>query len=437
MAVQVGYIDMPVVPPATPTQKVFAGLPWKPLAAQFWGAHQAADGIVDAFQAFSRGFATDAGDQVAIGEGCKSVGTRSFQTAGSSDWDPLNSHTIPGIYAFVQYEFENTPDAFVMIDSWDCFGWSFTILPISAAGSDPFRLYYIAYSSVTLERKAGAVLVPASGAGATVNCGFQPALIETQTAYNPTRSKYYRGGVKTASFQGFRAFNAYEFGSGPTPGNGGGFAGGTGAIDDLGITCAITGTGFTLSGVPPVDVIVQYLALNDTDPDAGFWAGSTAWPTSSDHVTGPGFQPNAVTALHSGGKNGDRFGRVGYGATDDTPDAGAIFGEVWTDNVADPTGFFGTGHDKRAQAQKTNGPVAFVYGEDETTLASQNVTFNTDGFTLSGSTLPDANAADLILTAVRCPGIGVPCPTVVSASANTHAHKRAQGVTSFRAETRP
>jgi hypothetical protein len=429
MAVAVGHIDVPAISAgAGPQTLVYNALPWKPQAVKMWGTSSepshTVDTYFDAWQAFSVGFATDDFTaQYAMIEGARSVGDHSFQNAGSSSWDDI-------LYGSIHTEYETTPDITVAIRSWDCFGWTFTVAPVGTAAKPAFRLYFIAYSGKTLSRKAGQVTVPASGAGATVTVGFEPQLIEFMSYYNPVRDKHWRGGAATPDFQGFETFHAYEFGSGVTPGNGGGYQNGTGMICDLGITVAsFDATGFTLAGVPPADLTFQYLALADPDASAGFWAGASSWPTvSTDYTTG--FQPEAVTALHTGGKNGDRLGRVGFGAVDKDGNAGAIFGQVFTGNPADPTGVFSTGDDHRGEATLTDSSLAILYQTDGSTLATQDVTFDTTKITLSGSD-PGSHPEHVLLTAVAT-SEPAHCVSVVSASRNTYAHKSAS-VTSLRA----
>ncbi len=146
-----------------------------------------------------------------------------------------------------------------------------------------------------------------------------------------------------------------------------------------------------------------------------------------------GFRPQAIACLHSGGKNGDRYARAGAGGVDSDANAGAIFTDYWTQLPADPTGLVGTNLDHRGRAHLTDASLAILYDESGTVLATQDVTAITDtGFSLSGSDLPDGNPQDVILIAYAEGSVPIHCVSVVSASANTHAHKRAS-VTSFRA----
>lgn len=410
MAVAVGAMDVPAVPGTGVQTLKVTSVPFKPLAVKLFGASaepEHSEGYFDEWQAFSLGFASDLDDpaEYALIEGSRSVGVHSFQNAGSSNWDDI-------LYASIHTEYATTPDIEIKIRSWDCFGWTFDLIPIS--GNTPaFRIYYVAYSGITLSRKTGAIVLPASGAGVDVELGFEPQIVEFLVFHNTVRDHFWRMGVATPDFQGFETFHAYEFGSGTVPGNGGGSDHGVGLISDLGGIVTFQPTGFRLDGVPPDDITIYYLALADPDPAAGFWAGSSAWPTTPTDFT-TGFQPQAVTALHTGGKNGDRLGRIGHGAKDDQGNSGAIFGQVFTLNPADPIGFIGAGNDKRGEATLTDSGVAVLYQEDGTTLATQDATFAADGFQLSGSD-PGPHPEDVLLTAVAT-SEAPQCESVVSFS---------------------
>jgi hypothetical protein len=429
MAAWVGYVDVPAE--TSPIFVTISGLPFKPRAIRFFaGFPRTLDGWQSDTQTFSSGLATVDGAQVVaacgadhlIIEGNPALG--SLQSAGSNVFSPF-------VDAFIQSAFwELGPGILINLTSWNCDGVTL-IVGGSLASVPAFRLYYVAYSGQTLLVQAGQVTVPASGAGVHVVVGFQPQLIEFQS-FISQRASFFRGGAATPTFQGYQLFGGYDTISSITTNNGGFSGYGTGTINDYGISVsAFTADGFTLSGVPPANAVVQYLAYADADSDAGFWAGQADWPVGSTAFHAAGFIPHAVGVLYSGGNNGDRYARGGYGAAslDGTVQhAAAIDSLLATTAPWDPTGIFTNGSDIHGTGQETDLYVAQAHEIDGSLISEQAITFDTLGFTLSGAgTIPGSEGPTKILaTAVRT-SIADHCVSLVGLSAlavsNRHANK--------------